>query len=406
MQLNLFDMLDLYGDGQPLSNREIYDKLKRNGYVNEADLDAKVPVGLSGQSHSPGKRKFRWLQQSARLLGLLERVPDQRGVWRAVKKSELTPAPAGFMLLAFSTKLGLAIWGNCEDALTHLDHPITAVITSPPYLLKKARAYGGYSDEREYVAFLVKALEPVVKRMRPGGTIALNVTNDAFLNGLPARSLYRERLVLALHDELGLQKLDTICWVNKSKPPGPTQWACMRPTLLGVAYEPIYLFTNDPARSLCDNRRVLQPHTDRHLKLIGRGGEERTGRFGDGAYSIRPGSFARATSGALPRNVLEYGHKCGDLDAYRAYCREQGLPVHAAAMPLKLVLFLVQYLAAPGDLVVDLFSGTGTTGKACELSGRHWFMVERILQHVVGAASRFRGCEDFEATWEDVVSFR
>jgi hypothetical protein len=46
------------------------------------------------------------------------------------------------------------------------------------------------------------------------------ISNDIFIAKSPARSLYRERLVLALHDRLGLWKMDELIWENKSKPQG------------------------------------------------------------------------------------------------------------------------------------------------------------------------------------------
>jgi len=398
MQMALFDVLSFYEGDKPLSNQAVYDKMRASGVVRGDDLEQRTPVGAAGQPHNLAKRQFRWWQQSLKALGLLERVPGERGVWRAVRKDELTPAPSGVRLLGFSTRLGLCIWGNCEEVLKDLDEPITAVITSPPYPLRQARAYGG-PQQHEYTDFIVSALEPLVRRLRPGGTIALNISNDCFMPGSPARSLYRERLILALHDKLGLHKLDEIPWVNDSKPPGPIQWASKQRMQLNVSWEPIYLLTNDPLRSLCDNRRVLQPHTDRQIKLLKRGGEQRIGSFGDGAYTLKHGSFGRETDGRIPKNTLRFGHRCPDLDRYREYCRSEGFASHGAAMPLKLVRFLVEYLAAPGDLVVDPFGGTQTTGKACEETLRRWVSVERMLQYLMGSASRFFGADGFQASW-------
>src|SRR5690606_32713547 len=133
---------------------------------------------------------------------------------------------------------------------------ISAIITSPPYPLQTPRAYGNVVDERAYVDWIVRALEPAVSKLIPGGSLALNVGQDIFNPGSPARSLYRERLVLALHERLGLYKLDEIPWVNKSRPPSPTIWACRERMQLVATWEPIYWFTNDPHRLRSDNRRV------------------------------------------------------------------------------------------------------------------------------------------------------
>lgn len=202
--------------------------------------------------------------------------------------------------------------------------------------------------------------------------------------------MYKERLMLALHEKLGLYKVDELVWVNKSKPPGPVQWASKTRVQLNVAYEPVLWLTNDPRRLRSDNRRVLQEHTERHLALIHGGGEQRDGSYSDGAYNIRAGRFGNPTAGRIPRNVLEFGHACADQQLYKRLAREQGLPVHGAPMPLELAKFLVGFMTEPEDLVVDPFSGSQTTPKAAELLGRRWLSTETTLEYVWGGANRFR----------------
>jgi site-specific DNA-methyltransferase (cytosine-N4-specific) len=207
--------------------------------------------------------------------------------------------------------------------------------------------------------------------------------------------MYRERLMLALHDKLGLYKVDELVWVNKSKPPGPVQWASKHRFQLNVGWEPIYWLTNDPKRLRTDNRRVLQEHTERHLRLINGGGEQRDGTFSDGAYNIRAGRFGNPTPGRIPRNVLEYGHACGDQRQYKKAARAQGLPAHGAPMPLELAKFLVSFMSEPGELVVDPFGGSQTTAKAAQLLGRRWMTTEVMLEYVLGGANRFENEEGF-----------
>lgn len=158
----------------------------------------------------------------------------------------------------------------------------------------------------------------------------------------------------------------------------------------------IYWLTNDPKHLRSDNRRVLQAHSDRHLKLIQQGGEQRSASFSDGAYTIHPGRFGNPTPGKIPRNVLTFGHACRDQRAYKEAARAAGLPAHGAPMPLSLASFLVEFLSAPGDLVVDPWGGSFTSAKAAELLGRRWLSTEIMLQYVLGGAIRFRDCLGFQ----------
>lgn len=148
-------------------------------------------------------------------------------------------------------------------------------------------------------------------------------------------------------------------------------------------------FTNDPVNVIADNRRVLEPHSERHLKLMASGGESRTAEFSGGAYKIKPGSFGKETSGKIPRNILTIAHRDSDQNPSRSYAKERGWPAHPAPMPLKLAEFFIQFLSEIGDLVVDPFGGMATTGKAAENHGRRWLVTEKCREYIESASERF-----------------
>ena len=276
----------------------------------------------------------------------------------------------------------------------NLGEPISLCLTSPPYPIARGRAYGQFA-EPEYVDFLCRVIEPIVKNLRPGGSVVLNISNDVFERGLPSRSLYQERLVLALHDRLGLHLMDRVIWHNPSKPPGPVHWASIHRKQLNVSYEPVLWMTNDPRQVRSDNRRVLEPHSTRQQKLIRAGGENRHGVYSDGAYTVRPGSYSRATPGRIPRNVLAMGHACPDQKRYKQSTRALGLPVHGAPYPLRLAKFFINFLTEKDDLVVDPLGGSLTTGHGAEELGRRWVSSDNIWEYLRGGAERFHGADGF-----------
>lgn len=380
-----------------LDNAALYSKVADRAGIDLAAMDARTPIGAAGYLRSPTKRKIRWYQQTLKQLGVIERVEGERGIWRLTENAgkELHKTIDSVKLVAFSTDLGVAIWGRCQDVFGGINKPIALCVTSPPYPLRQARAYGN-PDESQYVDFICAALEPIVGNLVPGGSIVLNISNDIFESKSPARSLYVERLILALHDRLGLSLMDRIPWVNFSKPPGPTHWACVKRVQLTTAYEPVFWFTNDPMRVRSDNRRVLEQHTERHLRLMQAGGAKRTAEYGDGAYKIRPDSYGRITEGKIPRNVIQRGHSCNDTLMYRQHAGNLGLPVHGAMQPTSIPDFFIRFLTEPGELVVDLFGGTIRTGLAAERLGRKWLVTEWILQYIRGAAELFR---DYPGFW-------
>lgn len=397
-QMDLFaHVAGIYTDAgdQAVSNAALYREVSERAVLVDGALETRVAIGVSGQRHNLLKRTIRWHQQTLKHMGVIEH-DDARGVWRLTERNRrgLHEAVAGVKLVAFSTALGVAVWGDCREVFDTLDAPLMLCVTSPPYPVAKGRAYSA-PDEAAYIDFIVRSLEPIVRHMAPEGSICLNISNDIFRRGTPARSMYCEELLLALRDRLGLSLMDRLIWSNPSKAPGPVQWASVHRVQLNVAYEPIYWLAIDPLRVKADNRRVLEPHSERHLRLIAQGGERRDAAYTDGAYRVHPGRFGKRTHGRIPRNILTHGHRCADADAYRRDARRLGLPVHGAMQPLSIPDFLIRFLSEAGDVVVDPFGGRATTAMAAERLGRRWIVAERAIDYLRAGAERFRGCEGF-----------
>jgi DNA modification methylase len=398
VQLNLFAHVSAaYADAPAgaLDNATLYQTVASRAGLDDSEIEVRVPIGTAGTMRSPVKRQIRWYQQTLKQLGVIERVEGERGIWRLTEHAgkSLHKALQGVKLVAFSTDLGIAVWARSQDLFGPYTEPTALCYTSLPYPLRQARAYGHPGDargEEHYVDFVCELLEPIVRNLVRGGSIVINVSNDIFLKQSPARSLYIERLILALHDRLGLSLMDREPWINYSKPPAPTYWACVKRVHLTTAYEPIYWFCNDPLSARADNRRVLQPHTDRHQRLMESGGAHRAAVYGDGAYRLRHDSFGRITEGKIPRNVIERGHRCPDTIAYRKHAIGLGLPLHGAMQPTSIADFYIRFLTEPGDLVVDTCGGTVKTGLAAERAGRRWMVAEWIVEYLRGAAELFR----------------
>lgn len=295
-QLSLLDIKHAYCETEkPLSNMELYAKAAFAANIPESVLNKRSPIGEGKTERSPIKRKIRWFQQTLKAMGVIEKVEGRRGIWQFANKNKkgLHEAVPRYKLAAYSTRLGVSLWAESKSVFSKLEEPIHLCLTSPPYPLKNQRNYGNVS-ESAWVDFITEALEPIVANLVAGGSVVLNVSNDIFEHKRPSRSLYLERMVLALHDRLGLSLMDRIPWVNYSKLPGPTQWSCVKPYQLCSAWEPIYWFTNDPDKVRSNNRAVLQEHTERQKKLMDNGGEQRTATYGDGAYHLKTGkSFSK-----------------------------------------------------------------------------------------------------------------
>lgn len=397
-QLSLFDVEAEYAksDGA-ISNQELYARLASKVGLTSDELRSTREYGDTGATANPFKHRIRWHQQSLKAKGIIEHG-GEKGYWKMTKsaKTELTENLGRVSLVAFSTTLGVCIYGLCRPVFRDLDMPITLCVTSPPYPIRRGRAYDTQRTEAQYIDFICESLEPIVENLRAGGNICLNIGNDCFEPRSPARSLYRERLVLALHERLGLHKMDELIWHKTNAPPGPVQYASLTRQQLSATWEPIYWFTNDPMQCTADNRRVLQPHTDRHKDFLV-SDQRPIGTYSDGAHRKRAGSYRNITDGKIPRNVLQFPVTCASQRQYKRKARAAGLPAHGAPMPLALAKFLVEWLSDKGDLVVEPFSGSGTTALAAEQLGRPWVATEAMLEYAVGSGLRFSEIDSFKS---------
>ena len=150
-----------------------------------------------------------------------------------------------------------------------------------------------------------------------------------------------------------------------------------------------------------DNRRVLTQYSSSMKDLLRRG----TYNSGPRPSEHRVGrkSFLSDNNGAIPPNVLvpPLADIMPDLfevlpiantrsdDPYQAYCRKRGIHPHPARMPEKLVEFFIQFLTDPGDLVLDPFAGSNTTGAVAERLRRKWLSIEANKDYIKASRSRF-----------------
>src|SRR5215468_1694176 len=72
--------------------------------------------------------------------------------------------------------------------------------------------------------------------------------------------------------------------------------------------------------------------------------------------------FQNDRGGAIAQNVLVRGNNESNSE-YISACKELGIKVHPARFPKALPEFFIKLLTKPGDLVLDPFAGSNTTGR-------------------------------------------
>ena len=76
-------------------------------------------------------------------------------------------------------------------------------------------------------------------------------------------------------------------------------------------------------------------------------------------------------------------------DCFAKLCREKQIPVHPARMQPGLASFFIDLLTDPGDLVLDPFAGSNTTGYAAAQARRRWVAIDSNQAYVRQSHLRF-----------------
>lgn len=133
--------------------------------------------------------------------------------------------------------------------------------------------------------------------------------------------------------------------------------------------------------------KVLAPYSDRMKKLIQDPAAFYTPKGRPSGHDIGEG-FGRDNGGAIPPNLLQIPNTDSN-GGYLRGCKTIGVKGHPARFPAKLPEFFIKFLTEPGDLVVDIFAGSNTTGRVAEDLGRRWFAYDLSLEYLAASAFRF-----------------
>jgi site-specific DNA-methyltransferase (adenine-specific) len=229
---------------------------------------------------------------------------------------------------------------NCEVMRQMPSESIDLVVTSPPY--DDLRTYGGHSWDFYGVAWNLKRL------LKPGGVIVWNV-NDATKDGSETGTSMRQAIFF---QTIGLQIHDTMIWEKTGSGALGSQ------DCYAQNFEYVFVFANGkPAR----------------LNLIA----DRRNQITSGTVKVNCSLRPDKTSVSRFVERQEFGKRTNVWRMTPAQRQD-----HPAPFPDELARDHILSWSNESDVVLDPFSGSGTTAKMAREAGRRFIGIEVNPEYV------------------------
>jgi site-specific DNA-methyltransferase (adenine-specific) len=319
------------------------------------------------------------------------------------------------------TKAMPALYGDLQhyalihgDSLTLLrsfpSHSVDSVVTDPPYAIGfdgEAWDSGDLASPLGFQAFSADWAAEVRRVLKPGGHVL------AF--GSP-RTFHR---MVAGCEDIGLEIRDQLLWLHGRGVPKSRVLPGGISTTLKPSYEPI-LMARSPlgektaaANIAChgtgglniDATRLPQPegagYWPSHVVLSHEERCSEEGCYDDCAVQVVD-SLGASSTGELTRlfyvgkassrereaGLDELTHSTKEIFSSGTALARARANVHPTVKPIDVMRWLVRLVTPPGGLVLDPFTGSGSTGCAAVLEGRRFIGIEREAKYVPIAQAR------------------
>ena len=283
----------------------------------------------------------------------------------------------------FNTR-GAQFVGDSRDLLEALpDESVDLIVTSPPFALIRKKGYGN-EDQAEYVDWLKEFGKRAMRVLKRSGSLVLDL-GGAYQKGVPVRSLYNYRVLIEFVDGLGFHLAEEFFWFNPAKIPSPAEWVNRRKIRVTDAVNTVW-WLSKTEHPKADVRKVLVPYSDAMKDLLRDPDRYYKDAERPSAHEITRG-FSKDNGGAIPKNLLQIANTASN-SFYQRACRSMGVKAHPARFPRALPEFFIKLLTDEGDIVLDIFSGSNTTGFVADQLERKWLSFE--LDHSYCALSVVR----------------
>jgi len=291
--------------------------------------------------------------------------------------------------IGYETNFGQCIYGDSLKSMEALeDESINLVVTSPPFALQRKKAYGN-EEQEAYVDWLCEFGRMVYQKLRDDGSFVIDI-GGAYEKGEPSYSLYQFRTLIKLCDEVGFKLAQPFYWHNSSALPAPIEWVNKRKLRAKTSVNTVWWLCKNPRGCKADVTNVLMPYSSRMQRLIENPDDYIKGDSVErpSGHVLNKSSWSKDNGGAIPPNMLQFPNSESNSQ-YLRYCKAFKISGHPARFPMALPEFFIKFLTEEGDLVVDIFGGSNTTGMTAEKLNRRWKSFELSQEYVANSVFRF-----------------
>ncbi|WP_084559502.1 DNA-methyltransferase [Nitratidesulfovibrio termitidis] len=283
---------------------------------------------------------------------------------------------------------------------------VDLILTSPPYPLNTKKSYGNLTGD-SYLKWFTSLAPIFSSLLTETGSIVLELGNSWEPNRPIQSLLHLESLLgFARHKKANLRLIQQFICYNPSRLPSPAQWVTVNRIRTVDSFTHVWwLAKSDYPKA--DNKNVLRPYSQSMLKLLKRGNYNAGKRPSE--HNISTSGFLKDQGGAIAHNFFEIDAldetretrlpntfsmaNTSSNDYFHKACKEKNISPHPARMPIGLAGFFIEFLTEKGDLVLDPFAGSNTTGFAAATHDRYWIAVDAEEKYVEQSQIRFTAPE-------------
>lgn len=270
-------------------------------------------------------------------------------------------------------KVNTIYHGDCIELMDKLpENYIDLIITSPPYSdIKKYGKDINILHPDRYVDWFLSVMHGVQRILKPTGSFILNI-NDRCVK--KQRHIYVHDLICRTVRETNLKFYDSYFWFKKGGviPNGG-------PKRLNNNMEYILHFCKDVDRVKWNMDNVREPYTEGSINRFKKpmldyittdSGEQKLEKKRKWKYNEK---------GKVPNNLFTFPTNSGTRGK-----------IHPAPFNVELPNWFIKALSYEGDIIIDIFMGSGTTAISAVKNNRLWIGFEKNLKYVEIARERIK----------------